>query len=128
MLNKQYVVMSRGRLRRVQKRLFDTFENTLFAEIGGFLAADTKRGPRHSGQATWAYVVAAMHAGTEGTVVNSNQSLRNGAADRRVTIQTRNRELPRIFVLSFLKHIRTSFDSDAVQAPPDARKLGLFRL
>ena len=88
-----FTVSSLNRLRealcrslgRIQERLVDTFENALFAKIGGLLATDAERGPRYGLQATPADVVAAMHASSECTVLNAEQPHRNALPQRRFT-------------------------------------------
>ena len=53
------------RLCRVRERWRDTFEDTFFTKIGGFLACDAQRGPRHRFQAPLADFVAAMQTDSE---------------------------------------------------------------
>jgi len=61
------------KLSRVEERRLNAFENTLFSQIGRFLATDAQRGPRHRLETPSANVLAAMHARSEGTLLNSEQ-------------------------------------------------------
>src|SRR5579872_2292380 len=73
-------------LRRVEDSGLETFKNTLFAPISGFLTTDAQGGPRHRFQAPPANVAIAMQARSERAVLSSMQRQLHAAPDHRFTV------------------------------------------